>query len=197
MTPSSEIGVIGSGKLYGLWRDLNNIPHDLYDDTKDELPNISECENKKIYVAIGLPSARKDLYEQFKDREIISVIGPMARISDSSYIDVGAFINSFDCVNYGAKIGKGFIMGMNSVVDVNATIGDFVRLSSLVYIGHSAKVGSGCIINAGVTVLPDVEIGENVFVAAGSVVTHSFGSNITIAGAPARIVNGNNELHRI
>lgn len=197
MTPLNDVGVIGAGKLYGYWKDLININHDLYDDNLTALPKIDDCKNLKIYIVIGCNITRKFLYNKFKNREILSTIGDVSKISQTSIIDIGALICNFACINFGCKIGQGFIMGMNSVVDANVIIGDFVRLSPMVYIGDSSIIGNGCVINANVTILPKVQLGDNVYVAAGSVVTHSFGSNLTIAGSPARIVNGNNELHKI
>jgi acetyltransferase-like isoleucine patch superfamily enzyme len=48
------------------------------------------------------------------------------------------------------------------------------------------KIGSNCWIGAKVTVLDGVEIGNNSVIAAGSVVTKSYGDNLIIAGIPAK-----------
>lgn len=46
-------------------------------------------------------------------------------------------------------------------------------------------LGVNCII------LPGVQLGDNVIVGAGSVVTKSFGSDLIIAGNPAKIIKPN------
>lgn len=196
MIQSNKLGIIGAGKLYRLWKDVKSDEHDLYDDTIESLPNIDTCNNYKIYIAIGHNPTREAIYNKFKDRQFADVISPLASISKSSKIDVGCFISDFCKINYDVKIGKCLVMASNSVIDVGSQIGDFVRISPNVYIGDKVKIGKGCIISAGVTILPGVHLGENVYVAAGTVVSHSFGDNLTVAGMPARIVNGNNELHR-
>jgi acetyltransferase EpsM len=196
MTQSNKLGIIGAGKLYKLWLDAKSEEHDLYDDTIDSLPNIESCDNSKIYIAIGHNPTRETLYNKFKDREFADVISPLASISKLAKLDVGCFISDFCKINYDVKIGKCLVMASNSVIDVGSHIGDFVRISPNVYIGDKVKIGKGCIISAGATILPGVHIGENVYVAAGSLVSHSCGDNLTLAGMPARTVNGNNELHR-
>lgn len=191
-----KLGVLGAGKAYKLWRDSSNEDYDLYDDSIDNLPNIDDCINERIYIAIGHNKTRETIYEKFKHKIIVDVISPLCSISKLANLDIGCFIGEFCKINYDAKIGKCLIMGTNSVIDVGADVGDFVRISPNVYIGENSKIGKGCVISAGVTILPGVHLGENVYVAAGSVVSHSFGDNETVAGVPARRVNGNNELHR-
>lgn len=50
------------------------------------------------------------------------------------------------------------------------------------------KIGKHCVIGGRAIILPGVELGDHVFVAAGSVVTKSFPSHCMIAGNPAKII---------
>ncbi len=50
-------------------------------------------------------------------------------------------------------------------------------------------VRKGASIGSGATILPNVEIGENAMVGAGSVVTRDVPANATVAGNPARILH--------
>jgi maltose O-acetyltransferase len=52
----------------------------------------------------------------------------------------------------------------------------------------SVKIGKNCWLGHGVTILKGVELGDNVTVAANSVVTGSFPANVVIAGVPAKII---------
>jgi acetyltransferase-like isoleucine patch superfamily enzyme len=52
-------------------------------------------------------------------------------------------------------------------------------------------IGDYCWIGANVIILPGVKLGNNVLVAAGSVVTKSFESNLVIGGNPAKVIKEN------
>jgi len=50
------------------------------------------------------------------------------------------------------------------------------------------KIGKHCWLAANSVILPRVELGDNVIVGAGAVVTKSFGKNSVIAGVPAKSI---------
>ena len=59
---------------------------------------------------------------------------------------------------------------------------DKLQYNKPIHLGNNVWLG------AGVIVLPGVTIGDNSIVAAGSVVTHSVGSNVIVAGTPAKVL---------
>jgi len=61
------------------------------------------------------------------------------------------------------------------------------RLSGLEY-AREVVIGNNCWIGGHSTICPGVRLGDNVIVAAGSVVTKSFGDNVIIGGNPAKII---------
>ena len=50
------------------------------------------------------------------------------------------------------------------------------------------RIGDDCWIGMNAVVLPGVQLGAHVIVAAGAIVTHDFPSNCVIAGNPARVI---------
>ena len=48
------------------------------------------------------------------------------------------------------------------------------------------RIGKDCWLGANVVILPGVELGDNVVVGAGAVVTKSFPSNVILVGVPAQ-----------
>lgn len=50
------------------------------------------------------------------------------------------------------------------------------------------KIGSNVYIGTNSLIMPGVTVGDNVLIAAGSVVTHSVPSNVVVGGNPAHII---------
>lgn len=54
--------------------------------------------------------------------------------------------------------------------------------------GKPVRIGRNCWIGGGAIIVPGVSLGDNVVVAAGSVVTKSFGDGVLLAGNPAKVI---------
>ena len=76
-----------------------------------------------------------------------------------------------------------FYNGRRASLDPNHTIKE-VPLTK-----RDIVIGRGCFIAAGVIIIGPVEIGDNVIIAAGSVVTKNIESSSFAAGVPARVIN--------
>ncbi|WP_051324154.1 serine O-acetyltransferase [Candidatus Solirubrobacter pratensis] len=87
----------------------------------------------------------------------------------------------------GVVIGPGCRVGARATIMQGVTLG-----SDAVVVGDglagSPSVGDDAFIGPGAAVFGPVELGDRVQVGANSVVTSSFGSDVVIAGAPARVV---------
>jgi acetyltransferase-like isoleucine patch superfamily enzyme len=83
---------------------------------------------------------------------------------------------------------KGVIIGDGSYLAFGATIlcHDMSR-----NIRKSVIIGKNCFIGANSIILPGVKIGDEVVVAAGSVVTKDVDNNTIVAGNPAKPIRNN------
>ncbi|WP_285060296.1 acyltransferase [Pedobacter ginsengisoli] len=102
---------------------------------------------------------------------------------------------------YFANSSGCYFQGINGIVIGDNTI--FAPGVKVISANHSKQdyhehdkvgpliIGQNCWLGANSVLLPGVEIGNNVIVAAGSVVTKSFGSDLVIGGVPAKIIKAN------
>ena len=96
------------------------------------------------------------------------------------------------------KIGYGLYISHGGPVVVNPTtiIGNNCNLSQFVTVGsNEAKapvIGDNVYIGPNCCIVEDVEIGNNVTIGAGSVVTKNLPENSTCAGNYAKVLNYNN-----
>lgn len=65
---------------------------------------------------------------------------------------------------------------------------DRLQRRSGVEFGSPVTIGDDCWIGGHAVINPGVTLGDNVVVASGAVVTHSFGDNVVIGGVPAKII---------
>ena len=135
---------------------------------------------------------RKDAYLNVKNKfRIFS--GAKIYVNKNAKLIIGSgFINHnlnmscFERIEIGEKVS----------ISENLTIRDSDNHTILYGEGKSImtqpiKIGNNVWIGINVTILKGVEIGDNVIVAAGSVVNKSFPNNVLIAGVPAKIINKN------
>lgn len=101
-------------------------------------------------------------------------------------------------IHPGASIGECVIIdhGMGVVIGETAIVGDRVTIYHGVTLGASKSVngkrhptvGNDVVIGAGSKVLGNITIGNNVIIGANSVVLKSTPNDVTVVGAPAKIV---------
>jgi len=106
--------------------------------------------------------------------------------SESIRISFAVSGGCYFTVFYGTtlEIGEGTVWATNVCIQTGNH--DFIDRNK--YRTGSVKIGRNCWLGTAVTILPGVELGDNVTVGANSVVTKSFPSNCVIAGVPAKII---------
>jgi sugar O-acyltransferase (sialic acid O-acetyltransferase NeuD family) len=150
----------------------------------------------KVSSALGFvePKSRFSLFEKvemFGKTDWVNLVADDAKVSPSSQVFEGVFIN------HGAVIASKAVIGRHTIINRLAGIGHHSTISEFVFIGPGAQIlgntviGKGSFIGAGSVILERVQVGENSIVGAGSVVTKNVPDNVVVYGNPAKFVRAN------
>jgi len=116
-------------------------------------------------------------------------------IMDDVEIGEGALLSPFVTITSNIRIGRYFHCNLNSYVEHDCRIGEFVtfapgvKCNGNVVIEDHAYIGSGAILRQGRPGSP-LRIGRGAVVGMGAVVTHDVAAGVTVVGNPARPVAG-------
>lgn len=119
-------------------------------------------------------------------------IGAFVEIQKNANVGANCKISSHTFICEGVTIEDNVFIG-HGVVFTNdsyprATTADGTLQTEKDWKVEPTLVKRGASIGSGVTILPNVVIGENAIVGAGSVVTKSVPANAVVAGNPARLL---------
>ena len=121
---------------------------------------------------------------EFASSPTIEGLGIGFKIGNRVGINSGCFIGA----QGGVEILDGTIIGPYVLIfSENHILNSSVSMLKSGLKREKVKIGKDCWIGAGVKIMPGVEIGDHCIIAAGSIVTKSFGSNSFIAGVPAEL----------
>lgn len=141
------------------------------------------------FIATGNNVMRKTHYELIKNytkKEPINCVHPTS-VVETKWIGHGNLICANSVIHVDAVIGNCTIINTSSVVEHDCHVGDFTQISPNTTLCGYVKIGENCFISAGSTIIPKVEIGDNSVVAAGSVVINHVPANVMVAGVPSII----------
>lgn len=132
-----------------------------------------------LYRAAGMPQASLSVSPHCR----ISGSPNNVSIGRGTYINVGCFLEAYGPITIGNDCAVGMeVLVVTSTHPLNAEGWDPASVGRPVVIGDRVWLGARCI------VLPGVTIGDDVVVAAGSIVTKDCAPGGIYAGAPARRV---------
>lgn len=167
--------------LYGVFPILKN-----YDEAKNYLNNV----DSRFVIGLGNPIHRKKVFQKFitLGGKPTSTIAKSASIgSYDNKIGMGSNIMQKVILTNSIHVGKGVVINQLTSVGHDVVISDFVEISPNVSISGNCFIGEASFLGTSSTILPKIKIGNNVIVAAGSVVTKDVPDNCMVAGSPAMI----------
>jgi sugar O-acyltransferase (sialic acid O-acetyltransferase NeuD family) len=122
--------------------------------------------------------------------DVISLIDPDV---DVRFTEIGKGTVILKGAQLGARvrIGSHCTIRMNSVVNHDNVLEDYVFIGPGVTLCGYVTLGQGAYVGAGSVIKERIRIGSNAVVGAGSVVVRDVPDNVTVAGVPAK------ELHAL
>ena len=109
-------------------------------------------------------------------------VGDHVAIGEGSVICAGAMLPTDISVGRHVQLHVGCTVGHRSI------IGDFATIAPGANVSGRVEIGEGVFVGAGAVIVPDIKIGRWAIVGAGAVVTRDVPADVTVVGAPARII---------
>lgn len=142
----------------------------------------------------GIVSAWSPVWKEKIDKEFeihwVSAISPRSNILLKE-IPVGFNARSGAFCGSTAKIGRHVRLNFNSCVAFGADVGDYCFLSIGASMCGNSRLGKGSLLYAHAVILPEVSVGANTIIGAGSVVTRDIPNNVIAWGNPCKVVREN------
>jgi acetyltransferase-like isoleucine patch superfamily enzyme len=130
------------------------------------------------------------------------IIGDQAQVRERARIAAGTVVGRGSSVDFGSQVGERVLIQTGVYVTGGSVVEDDVFLGPGVFTTNDDSMGRhaagaplrapvfrrACRVGGGAVLVPGVEIGEEAFVAAGSVVTADVAPRAVVMGVPARAV---------
>ena len=157
---------------------------------RDFFERVDGLAGADVYVGIGDNAIRRRVFERLVGIGISPAIcvAPTAFVARTASLGPGVVVCPGGAVMADAVLGANVIVNTLSGVDHDCVVGDHTQITAGVTLGGTVTLGSGCFLGIKSAVIPNIGIGDNVMIMAGSLVVGSFGDNLVVGGSPARIV---------
>ena len=147
---------------------------------------------KHFLLTQGTMSLRKELTEKIlaEGGIIPTIIHPLASVSKYSEIGDGCLIGPYAVVQAQCKISNGVIVRDQALICHGTTIDDYVFVGPKSLVGAMLHVKEEAFVWQGSILISSkaTEIGENVLIGAGSLVTKPVPNNVVVVGSPAKVI---------
>jgi sugar O-acyltransferase (sialic acid O-acetyltransferase NeuD family) len=155
-----------------------------------DLENLLSYEVNNVYIGIGEPYVRKQLWHQIENLQNINfpiLAHPSSYVSKTAHLNSGTFVGVHAIIEHQAEIGHHCLIDSAAIIEHNCKIGDFVNVSPGASLAGNVNIGDATIIGINASIKENIIIGSNVVVGAGAVVINDIPDNAVVYGVPARI----------
>ena len=156
----------------------------------DFFNQIEKYKREDIFLGIGSNQIRTKLFQKLTAYNIV----PATCIADSVFIAHDAHIGNGVVVCPGAVIASKAVLENNTIVntlssvDHDCFLGEHSQITAGVTFGGNTRVGKNCFFGIKSATIPNITVGDNSIIMAGSIVYKDVPENVMVGGNPARIV---------
>lgn len=119
-----------------------------------------------------------------KGAKFISLIHPTCLICDTAKYGEGFVLYAYCKLGPNAVVGD--FVASQSTISHDCIIGDYSKISGMCGLGGGVHIGHDSFLATGVSIVPHVNIGDNVQCGIGSVVIRNIKSDTKVFGNPAK-----------
>ena len=143
-------------------------------------------EDEVFVCGVGYVESRLEYAERIERRggTFVSVIHPRAYVGRNTIVGDGCVLAPGAMVSNDCVLGRHVLVNVNAHVGHDCRIGDGCVFAPLSCPGSVARLGRRVFMGIGACLIPGHELGDDVYVAAGAVVTASVASG-RVMGVPA------------
>jgi sugar O-acyltransferase (sialic acid O-acetyltransferase NeuD family) len=143
-----------------------------------------------IFVGVGSCPLRARIARSLgsSGRRAAVLVHPSATVCSDARLDEGAMIAAGAVISTNVRIGRHSHVNIGASVSHDCQLADFVHVAPGARLAGNVSVGSGSDVGLGALLLQGTTVGEWTIVGAGTVVLRDVPSNVTVVGAPSRVV---------
>nr|WP_245156671.1 NeuD/PglB/VioB family sugar acetyltransferase [Clostridium aminobutyricum] len=154
---------------------------------KDWLKQFSKEHDIFAVMAIANAAVKRSLADYLNDFvQWENIVDPSALISSYAEMGVGNIIQPFVVIGPNTKIGNHCMFNLHTNMGHDAKVGNFVSAMSMCDITGGVLIKEGAYLATSVAIVPQVVIGKNAFISAGSVVLKDVEDDAQVIGYPAK-----------
>jgi sugar O-acyltransferase (sialic acid O-acetyltransferase NeuD family) len=153
---------------------------------------VAGVKGKSFLLTQGKMSLRKELTKKIlaEGGIIPTMIHPLASVSKYTEIGEGCLIGPYTVIQAQCKISNGVIVRDQALICHGTTVDNYVFVGPKALVGAMLHVKEQAFIGQGSILISSkaTEIGENVLIGAGSLVTKPVPDNVVVVGSPAKVI---------
>jgi UDP-perosamine 4-acetyltransferase len=151
---------------------------------------VAEHPDAEFYLGLGTNRDRARVAGKLRalGARLPACVAPNVFVARDAQIDAGAVICPGAQIGSRAQVGFACIVNTLSSVDHDCVLGDFTQVTAGVTLGGTVKIGKSAFLGIKSGVIPNLTIGDDVLIMAGSLVTRNVPDRVMVGGNPARLL---------